>query len=431
MEWSINQLEAIKRGSNPKTRILPITGEAGSGKTSILQAIYESLISQGFRVACCAPTGKAARRITEATSIPAVTLHKLLEYPSPGERDPKTGKPYRQGDPKKDRFNPLEYDFILADEYKMVNQALHRNLIDALPRGGGVRMFGDSNQLPPIETNKVLQKKPAVFDVALKQFDGIVLSEVFRQATGNTIVENAHLILKGRMPARKSANFNIEFSTQPVKFLSNLVLTEMFKHDESNGKEGILYNTLDNQIISPSNITWVGTHKLNAIMQNIYIDKIDGWMSLDRNSWDKTKVRINIGDKVIFTVNNYDLELFNGESGIVIELDYEYGSVIVDFGDRIVTIPPSQLIQGRNDDMIEIDPRKAIQLAYVVTTHKAQGSEFDNVIYVMNKSQQNQLYRANYYTGVTRARYNVITITDQIALNNAITKTAAKVWDKK
>ncbi len=165
LQFDDSQLKAIGACCNIERRVVAITGEAGTGKTTIIQNVYETLSARGHNVVLCAPTGKAAKRITEATGIAARTLHRLLEYPHPGEVDDKTGKTLITTDPKKDRINPIEFDVVICDEYAMVNVELHRNLLDALPNGGIIRMFGDANQLQPIETaqSKRIQQQDSSF----------------------------------------------------------------------------------------------------------------------------------------------------------------------------------------------------------------------------------------------------------------------------
>ena len=173
MEYDVEQIEAINLCCDLTKRIVAVTGEAGTGKTTIIKAVYSKLINyidthrREFKrdyiedrdkyqfnaeeyIVLVAPTGKAAKRIFEATGIPAMTIHRLLEYPTPGEIDENTGKALVASSPKRDKFNPIKQKIVLCDEYAMVSYELHRNLIDALPSGGCVRMFGDCNQLEPI-----------------------------------------------------------------------------------------------------------------------------------------------------------------------------------------------------------------------------------------------------------------------------------------
>mgnify|MGYP003643360341 CR=1 FL=1 len=216
------QNEAVTNCVNIKRRIVAVTGAAGTGKTTILKNVYRQLYQQGRSVVLCAPTGKAAKRITEATGIPAQTIHRLLEYPFPGEIDQKTGKSLVTSDPKKDRRNPIEEMVVLCDEYAMVSVEVHRNLLDALPNGGVIRMFGDANQLQPIETNKRLQSLPSSFLQMLEKFDGIRLTTIHRQAEDSNIIVNGQRIIKGQMPLRVD-DFKLLFSDEPVDTVLNFI----------------------------------------------------------------------------------------------------------------------------------------------------------------------------------------------------------------
>jgi exodeoxyribonuclease V alpha subunit len=333
-----------------------------------------------------------------------MTIHRLLEYPMPGERDPKTGKMLSSSVPKRDRYNPIEFDIVLADEYAMVATDLHRNLVDALPRGGRLCAFGDINQLPPIESGKV--DRPSPFAEMLKNFDGVVLGTIHRQGEGSGIVHNAHAILQGRMPKRLD-DFTMRITDDPVTDLRIYL-------EECNGES---FSTTVNQIIVPTNKGRVGTVELNNMVQRFYHPNAstDG-ISIPRHKWDESKqCRLVVGDKVLWTQNNYDLAIFNGESGLVTEFT-DFDEIAIDFGDRVVTIPPEVATLDKYGRTKTYDPRKDISLAYVVTTHKAQGSEYQSVVYVMNRSSAFIQSRNNFYTAVSRARGNVHLITDKFSL---------------
>jgi ATP-dependent exoDNAse (exonuclease V) alpha subunit len=149
------QSQAIEACCKLSNRVVAVTGAAGTGKTTILNQAYNALKDHGYAVVLCAPTGKAAKRIKEATGINAMTVHRLLEYTHPGDPDPKTGKPIHFSYPKRNRQNPIDFDIVFCDEYSMVNTDVHqKSLFDALPNGACVRVFGDANQLQPIEEDK-------------------------------------------------------------------------------------------------------------------------------------------------------------------------------------------------------------------------------------------------------------------------------------
>ena len=426
MQYDDEQLEAINLCCDLTKRIVAVTGEAGTGKTTIIRAVYNKLITyidqnrEKFKkdyvdsrdkysfyaedyLVLVAPTGKAAKRIFEATGIPAMTIHRLLEYPTPGEIDENTGKALISSSPKRDKFNPIQQKIVLCDEYAMVNYELHRNLIDALPPGGCIRMFGDCNQLEPIEESKVLQDKPSQFQQMLVRFPSITLKTIHRQENGSTIIENAHKINKGIMPAR-APDFNMYFTNQqhmPTDYIVDLI---------DNDKE---YYTNNKQIITTGRNSWVGTLKLNLMIQmRRFGDRVEEGYPIQRHPWDKIQnFNLFVGDKVIFTKNNYDLGVFNGESGIVTKIAL-YGNVTIDFGDKVVDIPMEQSLQyfGRT---IVYNPQQDIDLAYVITTHKAQGSEYKEITYILDRSLIYMCNRKNLYTAVTRAREAVNIITDQ------------------
>ena len=416
LELDTTQQLAVDRCCDLSHRIVPITGPAGVGKTTILQHVYRRLYSHGRQVVLCAPTGKAAKRITEATGIEAQTIHRLLEYPYPGEIDQKTGKALVNTDPKRDRQFPLEQQVVLADEYAMVSVEVHRNLLDALPNGGVIRMFGDANQLQPIESNKRLQAEPSSFLKMLGKFDGIRLTTIHRQAGDSNIILNGQRIIQGQMPLRKE-DFVLKFSDTPVGTILDFV--------QDNLTEGVDYGTTKNQIISPTKVGWVGTEALNSAIQQLLQPATNPYVTIERQKWSNVEEqRIYLGDKVIHTVNNYPLEVFNGETGVVTAFK-DNGDITIDFGDKDITIPVSLEMMGRRG-IYNINPQKDLDLAYVITTHKSQGSEYDRICYVMNRSRSYLLNRKNFYTAISRARTHVTVVTDQQAINLSLHKKGDK-----
>ncbi len=417
-EYSLDetQLEAIDKCINLSSRIVAVTGAAGTGKTTILKNVYRTLYKQGREVVLCAPTGKAAKRITEATGIQACTIHRLLEYPHPGERDEKTGKALVTTDPKRDRNNPIEQKVVLCDEYAMVSVEVHRNLLDALPNGGVIRMFGDANQLQPIESNKRLQALPSSFLNMLDRFDGIRLQTIHRQAGDSNIISNGQRIIQGSMPLRKE-DFVLKITDEPVQTVLDFIQDSLV--DE------VDYGTTDNQIISPTKVGWVGTEALNSAIQQLLQPATSPYVEVERQKWSNVEEqRIYVGDKVIYTVNNYALDVFNGETGIVTKFG-DNGDITVDFGDKDITIPVSLEMQG-NHGTYFMNPQKDLDLAYVITTHKSQGSEYNRVCYVMNRSRSFLLNRKNLYTACSRARTHVTIITDAKSINLSLMKKGDK-----
>jgi len=439
LEYTERQQAAVTACCDMRLRIVSITGEAGTGKTTMIQQVYKRLRDAKVVVVIAAPTGKAAKRIFEATGIEARTIHRLLEYPYPGERDPKTGKPLTSTEPKRDRMRPIEYDVVLCDEYAMVTWEVHNNLLASLPRGGCIRMFGDLEQLPPIESNKKLAAKPSPFKDMLERFDSFVLDTTFRQSGNSGILRNAHLILTGRVPRRED-DFTLDITSQPIEALMNHILAD----------DAPLYDTIENQIIAPGRRSWVGTYKLNALLQNVYNpNAMTSGIKLPRHEWEKTMpVWIDIGDKVVWTQNTYDLRsypdrfydpdtclqyipplptqmILNGETGIVSNIVREgddAGTFTLDVGDRDVMIPNELLELTRGKRLVAIDPRGRCGLAYALTTHKTQGSEYRRIVYLMNKSLSYMLSRHNFYTGITRAKEHVHVITDMRSIQTSVTR---------
>lgn len=414
------QIEAINLCCDVTKRVVAVTGPAGSGKTTILRQSYNALVENGYKVALAAPTGKAAKRIYEVTGIEAMTAHRLLEYTHPGDPDPKTGKVVQFSYPRRTRANPLDVDILFVDEYAMVNCDVHRSLFDALPNGACVRVFGDNNQLPPIEEDARNREMPSPFMQLLNKFPSVVLDTIHRQGKDSGILLNLQSILRGRMPTRND-QWTMHFTEQPVSALRDFVLDQL--------EGGIDFTSPDNQILTPQNTSWVGTAKLNIMIQSLFHNRMDPAVCfIPRHNWVKGEgdekggiIRVFVGDKVIVTRNMYDLNVFNGESGKIIEITND-GELVIDFGDREQAIPPLLMVQNRYGKIVEIDPRKDVDLGYVITTHKSQGSEYQRLVYILNKSTGYMQNRRNFYTACSRGREHVHIITDQRSLSTSLHK---------
>lgn len=442
------QQSAIDMACDMKQRLVSVSGPAGSGKTTIIRKIHEYFTAAGIPVVLAAPTGKAARRIKEATGIDAVTVHKLLEYNRPGERDEKTGKPLDTTKPKRDRYNPLFERVILVDEYAMVNHELHNNLLAALPTAGCIRAFGDISQLPPIEDYRVTKTDGTTemtpFEKLITKFPAVVLEKVYRQGEGSAILAAADKIRKGHQPpiSQDESEFYLKLTDKPIDILRLHVLKSL--------ENGVDYRSIRNQIITPQRTSWTGTQKLNQMLKTILNPRPEQSIELKRHTWDKETCTVGIGDKIVCTSNNYDLrpyferfeewtenmipvmqsfipcpqtkQMLNGETGIITHI-YPDGGMDIDFGDRIVELPAIyQEYWSQRETIIDVAPSRDIDLAYALTTHKCQGSEFGQVCYVLNKSMQYVQSRQNFYTAVTRARNRVMVITDQQSLRISIFK---------
>jgi exodeoxyribonuclease V alpha subunit len=435
IELSAQQKECIQHCLDKNRRLAAVTGEAGTGKTTLIRHLVDQLWLDAVVVA--APTGKAAKRIQEATGIKALTIHKLLEYSRPRDRDIKTGEPVDATVPYRGRAKPLDYNVVIVDEYSMVGNSLDRNLIDALPRGGRLIMFGDMSQLAPVEKYPGKHPDSPFIKHLEAPHRAFKLEGVFRQDADSGILQAAHAIRIGRLPKR-SKEFVLRITADPVKELRRLI--ETLPHD---------FSHMNNQIITPVRNRWIGSGPLNIMLRNIYNPHGADEIELLRYPWDEQNpVRVSVGDKVVCTENTYDLRshserfekfnedgspqthtfipcpetkyMLNGETGRIITI-YPDEAIEIDFGDRVVEVPYQyEDWNERKKAYFTAYPQRTIELAYAITTHKAQGSEYDNVIYVMAQSILFMLSRENLYTAVTRAKHSVHVITDSKALMNSL-----------
>jgi exodeoxyribonuclease V alpha subunit len=280
-------------------------------------------------------------------------------------------------------------------------------------------VFGDNNQLAPIEEDKRLEAMPSSFIQMLDKFPSVRLETIHRQGKDSGILLNLQQVLRGRMPTRNE-QWSMHFTDTPVDALRDYIHVQMAK--------GIDFTDPRNQILTPQNTTWVGTVKLNQMIQGLFHNKLDPACMIPRHKWVKGEgdekgglMRMYVGDKVIITRNMYELEVFNGESGRIIEITND-GELVLDLGDREQCIPPIMMVQNRYGKIVEIDPRKDVDLGYAITTHKSQGSEYDNVCYVLNKSTGYMQNRRNFYTATSRGREHVHLITDQRSLSMSLNK---------
>lgn len=446
IELDADQQKAVEMCCDLQKRLVSVSGAAGSGKTTIIRLIHEFFAARNVSVALAAPTGKAARRIKEATGIDAITIHKLLEYNRPGERDEKTGKPLDVTKPKRDRTNPLTQRVIIVDEYAMVNHELHNNLLAALPSGGCIRAFGDIHQLPPIEEYRVTDRsgktEKTPFQKLIERPDSVILQRVYRQGEGSCVLAAADKIRKGHTPPinEDQGDFYIRISDRPLDVL-RMHVREMLDR-------GIDYGKIENQIITPTRKSWIGTQRLNAMLRTILNPNPTHSIPLERHKWDKDELTVGVGDKVVCTSNTYDMrpyferfeewtqdmvpivssyipcpptkQMLNGETGIITHI-YPDGGMDIDFGDRIVEVPlVYQEYWAQKDTVIDVSPMRDIDLAFALTTHKCQGSEFQQICYVLNKSALFVQSRQNFYTAVTRARKRAFVIADQKSIQTSV-----------
>lgn len=369
------------------SRVFILTGGPGVGKTTTANAIIRLFKAMGKSVLLAAPTGRAAQRLSEVSAEKARTIHRLLEW-QPAE-----------GGFARNEVNPLKADVIICDESSMLDVRLASALMNAVPEHAQVIFIGDVDQLPSVGPGNVLRDMLNSGKLPCSK-----LKEIFRQAASSSIVRYAHNINEGITP-----DFNMDGPTdcqfvevdssddihRVIRTLLTEVLPTKYKLD----------SIRDVQILSPMNRGDLGTQNLNAELQQLL--NPDPKAHIRESNQKQKDGELREGDKVIQTANNYDLQVFNGDIGFVNATNVEGGKLKVIFGDgRLVTYDRDQA-----DDL---------RLAYAITIHKSQGSEFPVVILPMSMQHYVMLQRNLIYTGLTRARKLAIFIGSKKALSFSV-----------
>jgi len=374
------QLAAVRTAIENKVMI--ITGGPGTGKTTIINAILKIYGTVQTKVLLAAPTGRAAKKMAEATGWEARTIHRLLEF-SP-----------LQGGFQKHEHSPLDCDILIIDEASMIDITLMHHLLKAVPLRTTLILVGDVNQLPSVGPGNVLKD---FIDAGVAPV--VELTEIFRQARTSSIIVNAHRINQGLLPETETApgalsDFYFIHKEDPEKVLAT-VLT-MVK--ERIPKRFHLHAVNDIQVLSPMNRGVVGVTNLNAELQkalNPGADEVSRGGYVFRNH-----------DKVMQIRNNYEKEVFNGDIGRIFHIDREGQELKVHFDDRFVTYDFSEL-----DELVP---------AYAVTVHKSQGSEYPAVVIPVLTQHYMMLQRNLIYTAITRGRKLVVLIGTKKALAIAV-----------
>ena len=376
IEYDEVQLQAIEEAIRSKVMVL--TGGPGTGKTTTTQGVIAALKHMGMRILLAAPTGRAAKRMSEATGMEAKTIHRLLEF------NPKDG--YKRNDE-----NPLEGDALIVDECSMIDIVLMNCLMKAVPCSMRVVFVGDIDQLPSVGAGNVLRDL-----IDSKKIPVIRLTRIFRQAQTSRIVMSAHAINQGRFPdisnGKETDFFFIqqEDAEKAAEDIVNLVKNRLPK--------AYSQKTSQIQVLTPMQRGVVGAANLNMALQNA--------LNPSPTALNRGGYSFRQGDRVMQLRNNYDNEVFNGDLGYIESVDTEERTLMVNFEDRLVEYEASELDE--------------LTLAYATTIHKSQGSEYPIVVMPVMMTHYVMLQRNLIYTGITRAKKICVLIGSKKALSFAI-----------
>ncbi len=380
------QTEALKTALS--SQVMVITGGPGTGKTTLIKAIIKIRSARGFRIMLAAPTGRAAKRMTEATGHEAKTIHRMLEY---------TGSSMAGGDFMKNETNTLDCDLLVVDEASMIDQILFHHLLKAIPKDASVVFVGDVDQLPSVGPGNVLKD---IIDSGVCPV--VHLKEIFRQGEESMIVVNAHKINSGEMPCfddksngTSPCDFYFIEQNDPDKALEIIKELVTLRIPQKFGFDPVK----DIQVLTPMHRGSVGTTRLNSELREV--------LNIQHGSKVQRMGRIvQEGDKVMQIRNNYEKDVYNGDIGTVLRIDGEESKVIVEMDSGRVSYDFSEL-----DELIH---------AYAVSIHKSQGSEYPAVVIPIMTQHYMMLQRNLLYTGITRGKKLVVLVGTKKAVAIAV-----------
>ena len=361
--------------------MLVITGGPGVGKTTVINSILKVLGAKGIEMALAAPTGRAAKRLSESTGREAKTIHRLLDV------DP------RHGSFRRNEESPLRCDLLVVDETSMVDVPLMHAVLRAVPEHAALILVGDVDQLPSVGPGQVLAD--IIGSAAVRV---VRLTEVFRQASESRIIANAHRINQGGMPEwtrDPHSDFHFVACRDAEEGLARIIEIVRDRIPARFGLDPIR----DIQVLCPMNRGGLGARALNLELQKVLNPPDES--AVQRFGW-----TFGVGDKVMQVENDYDKDVYNGDLGFVRAVDPEAGEVLIEFDGREVTYGLGEL-----DELV---------LAYATTIHKSQGSEYPAVVIPLTTQHYPMLRRNLLYTGVTRGRRLVVIVGQRRAVGIAV-----------
>jgi len=381
--WTLadKQVDALKTALT--RRVCLLTGGPGTGKTTTIRAILRALAAKRKRVLLAAPTGRAAKRMTETTGHEAKTLHRLLEV------DPGAGFRF-----KRNQDNPLHAEMLIVDEMSMVDLVLMNNLLKAIAPGTHLLLVGDADQLPSVGAGNVLH------DILASDVIPIVrLDVIFRQAQDSTIITNAHRVNRGEFPLFPKNKTDFYFFGKEDPDLAAPLVVDIVKNRVPHkfGADAIR----DIQVLAPMHRGAVGVSNLNILLQ----DQLNP-STPQRTQYQSGSRLFREGDKVLQLRNNYDKDVFNGDIGFIETIDLEEGTATIYFDGRAVGYELSDLDE--------------VTLAYAMSVHKSQGSEYPIVVIPLLTQHYLMLQRNLLYTAISRAKKIVILVGTRKAIAMAV-----------